>query len=81
MPRLARAECRQVKSFLRSAGFVERKGKGSHLSYIHENFNGCFRKVTVDCPKAPFGDDLMKSMAQQAGFRDWKVFWGKCLEH
>lgn len=59
--------CKQVKSMLLRLGFVASAGKGSHENYRHESFKGSFRKVTVDCPKAPFSDDLVSSMARQAG--------------
>ena len=59
--------CKQVKSMLLRLGFVATAGKGSHENYRHEFFKGSFRKVTVDCPKAPFSDVLVSSMARQAG--------------
>lgn len=36
--------------------------------------NGRFRKVTVDCPKAPFSQDLITSMAHQAGVTKKRIY-------
>jgi hypothetical protein len=38
----------------------------SHEDWV-ATIDGRFRKVTVDCPKAPFSHDLIKWMAAQAG--------------
>lgn len=59
--------CPQVKRILRNLGFTPRPkkaGRGSHENWVKQN---PFRKVTVDCPKQPFSQDLIKSMAAQAG--------------
>lgn len=62
--------CAEVKTVLRKLGFEKRPGKnrsgGSHEQWT-ALVNGQFRKVTVDCPKAPFSHDLIRSMASQAG--------------
>lgn len=59
--------CADVKTILSNLGFKPEKPKGgSHEQWIG-NTGGKFRKVTVDCPKAPFTGDLVKWMAQQAG--------------
>jgi hypothetical protein len=42
------------------------KSGTSHEDWIG-NVGDVFRKVTVDCPKAPFSHDLIGSMAKQAG--------------
>jgi predicted RNA binding protein YcfA (HicA-like mRNA interferase family) len=47
-------------------GFEFRAQKGSHEQWVG-HVGGKFRKVTVDCPKAPFSPDLISSMAKQAG--------------
>ena len=47
-------------------GFVLRSQAGSHEHYVG-TFRGSYRKVTVDCPKAPFTAFLIASMARQAG--------------
>jgi hypothetical protein len=48
-------------------GFKPRPQKGTpHEQWVGE-VGGKFRKVTVDCPKAPFSPDLISSMAKQAG--------------
>lgn len=42
--------------------------------------NGRFHKVTVDCPKAPFSQDLIGSMAKQAGVtkkRIYEIYFGR----
>jgi hypothetical protein len=41
--------------------------------------NGKLYKVTVDCPKAPFSETLVKSMAAQAGVSK-KVFLQYCFD-
>jgi hypothetical protein len=52
---------------LQKMGFTPRPTKGTS----HEQWVGTvgqkFRKVTVDCPKAPFSQELISSMAKQAG--------------
>jgi len=59
--------CSEFKEILTKMGFAPRAGKGtSHEQWI-ATINGTFRKVTVDCPKAPFSQDLISSMAKQAG--------------
>ncbi|WP_372523724.1 type II toxin-antitoxin system HicA family toxin [Sulfuricaulis sp.] len=61
--------CPQVEQILKNLGFKERPKKAgtSHQDWVTEKFRGQFRKVTVDCPKAPFSQDLIKWMARQAG--------------
>lgn len=59
--------CKQVKQILSSLGFIPRPQKGtSHEQWV-KDAGGTRFKVTVDCPKAPFSPDLIKSMATQAG--------------
>lgn len=57
--------CKEVKQILRNLGFVYRNTEGSHENWVREGAPR--RKVTVDCPKAPFSDFLIGSMARQAG--------------
>lgn len=60
-------EYREVKQILKNLGFEPRPRKGtSHEQWVKYSERGLY-KVTVDCPKAPFGPDLIKSMASQAG--------------
>jgi predicted RNA binding protein YcfA (HicA-like mRNA interferase family) len=59
--------CKQVKRALKKLGFTLRSQEGSHEQWIGKDLQGKFAKVTVDCPKAPFSDDLTKWMAKQAG--------------
>lgn len=58
--------CKEVKRILSNLGFRYRNSEGSHENWIKEE---CGRrwKVTVDCPKQPFTDFLIKSMSSQAG--------------
>jgi len=66
MSRLRRPlEAREVKKALRSFKFELRDQRGSHEQWV--STSAPFRKVTVDCPKAPFGHFLVQSMARQAG--------------
>lgn len=58
--------CKEVKKILRNLGFVYRNTEGSHENWIRDE-PGRRWKVTVDCPKQPFTDFLVKSMASQAG--------------
>jgi len=58
--------CKEVKKILRNPGFTHRNTQGSHENWIREE-PGRRWKVTVDCPKQPFTDFLVKSMASQAG--------------
>jgi len=57
--------CAEVKAILKKMGFSPRTQKGtSHEQWVKEH---PFRRVTVDCPKAPFDGDLIKYMCLQAG--------------
>ncbi|MCC5824699.1 type II toxin-antitoxin system HicA family toxin [Alkalimonas sp.] len=56
-----------MKSALERAGFAFVHQKGSHEKWAKTDKNGKRYVVTVDCPKAPFSDTLVKSMAAQAG--------------
>ena len=60
--------CDEFKATLKAMGFQSRPMKSgtSHEDWV-ATINGVFRKVTVDCPKAPFSQDLIGSMAHQAG--------------
>lgn len=59
--------CKDVKNILKKLGFEPRPKKGtSHEQWI-KHAEGRLYKVTVDCPKAPFSQDLISSMAKQAG--------------
>ena len=66
--------CKQVKKILKAMGFSPRPQKGtSHEQWVMTK-NGKFFKVTVDCPKSPFSQILIGSMARQAGVTK-KVFY------
>ena len=59
--------CADVKRILRALGFTARPGGGtSHEQWVKDTTEGR-RKVTVDCPKAPFSPLLIGSMHRQAG--------------
>ena len=59
--------CKDVKRILKNLGFNPRPQKGtSHEQWV-KHVDGKLFKVTVDCPKAPFSQDLIKYMAAQAG--------------
>lgn len=66
---------REVIRALLFLGFVFRNASSgtSHDSYVG-TFRGRFRKVTVDCPKAPFSQDLISSMANQAGLTKKELY-------
>jgi predicted RNA binding protein YcfA (HicA-like mRNA interferase family) len=61
--------CAQVKQILTKLGFKPRPQKGtSHEQWVKYDQDGnLLGKVTVDCPKAPFSQDLIAFMARQAG--------------
>ena len=59
--------CKQVKLILKRLGFEPRPRKStSHEQWVKKE-SGRLYKVTVDCPKAPFSQTLIGSMAKQAG--------------
>lgn len=67
--------CADFKEILKELGFTPRKreGRGSHESWVAFR-NNKFHKVTVDCPKAPFSQDLIASMAKQAGVTKKQIY-------
>lgn len=59
--------CKEIKTILKNLGFAPRPQKGtSHEQWV-KDVGGRRYKVTVNCPKAPFGHDLIRYMARQAG--------------
>lgn len=70
--------CAQVKAALKKAGFDCLRTKGSHEQWGKTD-NGKRFIVTVDCPKAPFSNTLVESMAKQAGLSK-KEFLRLCHE-
>lgn len=65
--------CKDVKNILTYLGFNPRPNKGtSHEQWVKVE-NGRLHKVTVDCPKSPFSQTLIKSMAEQAELKK-KIF-------
>ena len=72
---------KDAKKILAYPGFIARPIKGiSHEQWVKEE-KGRLYKVTVDYPKAPFSQTLIKSMAEQAGlqkkdfYRIFKKLW------
>ena len=60
-------------------GFEPQKQDGTSNEHWKKIVNGKLYKVTVDCPKAPFSETLVKSMAAQAGVSK-KVFLQYCFD-
>jgi len=58
--------CKELKAILAYLGFVFDTQRGSHEQWVMIKNNRKY-KVTVDCPKAPFSQELIKNMATQAG--------------
>jgi len=79
--KLPSVKCKDVKSCLVRLGFERRKQKSgtSHKQYV-KIIKGELHKVTVDCPKAPFSEILLKSMAQQGGFKSYRQFVAYCCD-
>ncbi|HIE01175.1 MAG TPA: type II toxin-antitoxin system HicA family toxin [Thiotrichaceae bacterium] len=68
--------CEQVKTILTNLGFKKRAKEGggtSHEQWIKDT-DGRRYKVTVDCPKAPFNQFLISSMARQGGVSKKKFY-------
>ncbi len=73
--------CAEFKLVLTKLGFQKREKKSgtSHEDWV-ATIDGVFRKVTVDCPKGPFSQELISSMAKQAGVskkRICEIHFGK----
>jgi hypothetical protein len=68
--------CSDFKRVIGALGFVARPKKSgtTHEDWIGNKPDGTFAKVTVDCPKAPFSQDLISSMSKQAGITK-KLFY------
>ena len=60
--------CKELKAILAYMGFAFDTQKGSHEQWVLIKDKRRY-KVTVDCPKAPFSQTLIKSMAEQAGVK------------
>lgn len=59
--------CKEVKAILTNLRFRYRNTEVSHEQWVPIDPQAPFRKVTVDCPKAPFSQDLIGFMHRQAG--------------
>jgi predicted RNA binding protein YcfA (HicA-like mRNA interferase family) len=59
--------CKEVKRGLKKLGFNPTPVKGTSHEHWKKVVGDKLYKVTVDCPKEPFSQDLIKSMASQAG--------------
>ncbi|MDD2558235.1 MAG: type II toxin-antitoxin system HicA family toxin [Desulfuromonas sp.] len=70
-------EYREVAKGLRKLGFaLQLKGSTGHEHWKKEE-RGRLYKVTVSKHNAPFGPDIIKSMAAQAGVKK-RVFYKAC---
>ena len=69
--------CNQVKRALKNMGFRGEKQKGTSHEHYKKEVGDMLYKVTVDCPNAPFSNDLVKSMSSQAGVSK-RVFLQYC---
>ena len=59
--------CKEIKAILIYLKFEPRKRTGtSHEKWVKTDGDKRYI-VTVDCPKSPFSQILIKSMAEQAG--------------
>ena len=58
--------CKELKAILAHLNFQPTTQSGSHQQWVLIK-DGKKYKVTVDCPKSPFSQTLIKSMAAQAG--------------
>jgi predicted RNA binding protein YcfA (HicA-like mRNA interferase family) len=72
---------KDVVNCLTRLGFQKQKQR-SGTSHIHykKTINGKLYKVTVDAPKAPFSSILLKSMAEQGGFKSYRQFISYCVD-
>jgi predicted RNA binding protein YcfA (HicA-like mRNA interferase family) len=69
---------RDVIRGLKKLGFEQRPTKATSHEHWIKIVAGHLYKVTVDKPKEPFGQDLIRSMASQAGVNK-KDFYKACL--
>jgi hypothetical protein len=69
--------CPEVKRALKNMGFTPENQNGTSHEHWTKIVKGRLYKVTVDCPKAPFGNTLVSSMANQAGVSK-KTFLSYC---
>lgn len=60
-------------------GFESEGQKGTSHEHWSKVVKGKLYKVTVDCPKAPFSDILVDSMAKQAGVKK-RIFLEYCFD-
>lgn len=65
--------CKEMKAILAFLGFEHSSTKGSHEHWT-KTANGRKLKVTVDCPKSPFSQTLITSMASQAGVSKKEIY-------
>jgi predicted RNA binding protein YcfA (HicA-like mRNA interferase family) len=70
---------KEVKAGLKKLGFEPRPQKSTSHEHWVKKENGRIYKVTVDAPKSPFSQDLISSMAKQAGISK-NDFYRACLE-
>jgi predicted RNA binding protein YcfA (HicA-like mRNA interferase family) len=65
--------CKDFKEILKLLGFTHEATHGSHEQWTKLE-NGRKFKVTVDCPKSPFTQTLISSMASQAGVAKKEIY-------
>lgn len=66
-----------VERGLKALGLTEQSQKSTSHTQWTGTVDGKYRKVTVDAHHSPFSDDLIKSMASQAGL-SVKQFYEIC---
>lgn len=65
--------CKEMKAILKILGFAHQSTNGSHEQWS-KVVEGRKYKVTVDCPKSPFSQTLIDSMAAQAGVTKKEIY-------
>jgi len=71
---------KDVKACLIRLGFEKRKTKGTSHEHYVAHINGKFHKVTLDGHLSPYSINLIKSMANQAGFSNHREFVSYCVD-
>ncbi len=66
-------DCKDMKAILKFLGFRRESTSGSHDQWTKVEGGKKF-KVTVDCPKSPFSQTLITSMAAQAGVTKKEIY-------
>ena len=61
-----RLTAKEVRRIVKALGFRHQSDEGGHEHWIRDHPHP-FRKVTISAHVAPFGHDLIRYMANQAG--------------